>query len=49
MSSSASHNPKTVSLLKAATHTFATRKNVRDSLLQEPGLTETYNVREYSF
>ena len=31
MSSSASRNPKTVSLLKIAIHTFATRKNFPDS------------------
>ena len=37
MSSSASHSPKTVSLLKTATHTFATRKNLPGSILQEPG------------
>ena len=32
----ASNNPKTVSLLKTATHTFATRKNLPGSLLQKP-------------
>ena len=37
MSSSASRNPKTVPLLKTATHMFATPKNLPDSLLQEPG------------
>ena len=38
MSSSASHSPKAVSLLKTATHTLATRKNLPGSVLQVSGL-----------